>query len=219
MVFLNNCKFFICVTGLILGKYKLTYLLPYSNKFLKLYIWQKVLIALSSELKSPNRRTLSHTLMNVNQCLYWYILNIPWSLFYGDYSYKLFAIFVSWDLIRLKRILYHGQYMKKLLISKGYLPWRIELYLLLCYSCQACMVLSKISCKIARLGMKNRVLFLKSSVNQLHLEPFQRQVQTCFLESWCWYDQLYLSLFEFFNLKGTLMQIWKSANIFVFIWK
>ena len=107
--------------------------------------------------------------------------------------------------------------MKNLLISKGYLPWRIELYLFLCYSCQTCIGLSKISCTIERLGMKNRVLFLKSSVNQLYFEPFQRQVQTCFLESWCWYDQLYISLFEFFNLNffNTLFSLFASFESFV----
>ena len=85
----------------------------------------------------------------------------------------------------LRSILCHGQYLKNLLISKGYLSWRIGLYLLLSYFCQVCMVLSKTSCKIERLGMKNRVLLRKSLVTQLYFEPFQWEVQTCFLESWC----------------------------------
>ena len=39
------------------------------------------------------RFVLSHTLMNVSQSLYWYILDIPWNWFYGDYSYRLLATF------------------------------------------------------------------------------------------------------------------------------
>ena len=67
-----------------------------------------------------------------------------------------------------------------LLTSKRYLPWRIELYLTLCYSCQVCMFLGNISCKIERLGKKNRGLFRKSSVNQLYLKKFQWEVQNLF---------------------------------------
>ena len=71
----------------------------------------------------------------------------------------------------LKQILF--LLFSNFLTKKYSLPWSIHeefinldgifslKYLPLCYSCHACMVLSKFSCKIEWLGMKNRVLFQK----------------------------------------------------------
>ena len=117
----------------------------------------------------------------------------------------------------LRDILCHGQYLKNLLISKGYLSWGIGLYLILSYFCQVCMVLSKMSCKIERLGMKNRVLSRKSLVNQLYLQPFQWEVQTLFFRELMLIWPIII-LFEFFNLKffNTLFSLFTSFEVFVF---
>ena len=144
-------------------------------------IWQNLFIASSvgSELKSPIREN-DHTLMNMNQSLYWYVLNISWSSFYGDYSYKLLAIFCFLRFYSIKKYSLSCSIHQEFINLKRISSLKYRIYLLLCYSCQVCMVLSKISCTIECLKMKNRALFRKSFVSRLYLKPFHWETQTFF---------------------------------------
>ena len=107
--------------------------------------------------------------------------------------------------------------MKNLLISKGYLPWRIELYLLLCYSCQTCMVLRKISCKMERLGNKEPS-FISETISKSTLSQTISVRSSNFFFRELILIWPIITLFEFFNLRffNTLFSLFASFEVFVF---
>ena len=110
-----------------------------------------------------------------------------------------------------KNIPCHGQYMKNFLASKGYLPWRIELYLFLCYSCQVCMVLSKVSCKIESSFVLE--IISKSNLSQ----TISVRSSNLFLRELMLIWPI-ITWLEFFNLTfcNTLFVLFASLEVFLF---